>query len=92
MAAETPGRSRLVLALDSAGSACSAAVAAGATVSGCRAASPALHGQAERLLPMVDTVMRQAGVPPAALDRGSRRRWGRAASPASASGSPQPAE
>jgi tRNA threonylcarbamoyladenosine biosynthesis protein TsaB len=27
-----------------------------------------LHGQAEKLMPMIDTVVRQAGLPPAALD------------------------
>ena len=57
----------LGLALDSAGSACSAAVAAGGKVLASQSID-ALHGQAEKLVPMVDTVMRQAGIPPAALD------------------------
>jgi tRNA threonylcarbamoyladenosine biosynthesis protein TsaB len=57
----------LVLALDSAGSTCSAAVAAGGNVLASEGiASP--HGQAERLMPMVDTVMRRAALSPAALD------------------------
>lgn len=57
----------LVLALDSAGSACSAVVALGDTV----LASEQLtgwHGQAEALMPMVDAVMREAGVQPAMLE------------------------
>lgn len=57
----------LVLALDSTGLACSAAVAAGATVlAQDRVATR--YEQAERLLPMIDTVMRRAGLSPSALD------------------------
>jgi tRNA threonylcarbamoyladenosine biosynthesis protein TsaB len=57
----------LCLALDSAGSACSAAVAVGGNVLAVESMA-CLHGQAEKLMPMIDTVMRQAGLPPAALD------------------------
>jgi tRNA threonylcarbamoyladenosine biosynthesis protein TsaB len=56
-----------VLAIDAAGSACGAAVASGrellAIVNGAM-----IHGQAEALLPMVDEVVRQAGLAPSALD------------------------
>jgi tRNA threonylcarbamoyladenosine biosynthesis protein TsaB len=57
----------VILALDVAGSACSVAVAAGDTVLSAQRI-PAVHGQAEMLLPMVDTTMRKAGVPPTVLD------------------------
>jgi tRNA threonylcarbamoyladenosine biosynthesis protein TsaB len=56
-----------VLALDSAGSGCSAAVAVGDTVLASEGIA-GLHGQAEALMPIVDAVMRRAGVPPAGLD------------------------
>lgn len=60
-------RRPVILALDSAGSGCSVAVAAGdAVLSADRAAG--LHGQAETLFPMVDRAMRQAGLSPATLD------------------------
>jgi tRNA threonylcarbamoyladenosine biosynthesis protein TsaB len=57
----------IVLALDSAGLGCSAVVAAGETVLGAERFTIE-HGQAERLLPMVDTVMRQAGLSASDLD------------------------
>src|SRR5438128_6462839 len=57
----------IVLALDSAGSACSAVVAAGDTVLAADHIA-SLHGQAEALMPMVDAAMRKAGLPPAAID------------------------
>ena len=57
----------VVLALDSAGLACSAVVATGETVLGAERVQT-VHGQAERLLPMVDTVMRKARLPSSALD------------------------
>jgi tRNA threonylcarbamoyladenosine biosynthesis protein TsaB len=57
----------LVLALDSAGSACSAAVAVGEDILAAERIDT-LHGQAEALMPLVDTAMRRAGLPPAALD------------------------
>jgi tRNA threonylcarbamoyladenosine biosynthesis protein TsaB len=57
----------VILALDSAGAACSAAVAVGERLlSAVRVDSQ--HGQAERLLPMVDSAMREAQLPPAAID------------------------
>jgi tRNA threonylcarbamoyladenosine biosynthesis protein TsaB len=55
------------LALDSAGSGCSVVVASGETVLGAES-DTAMHGQAERLLPMVDAVMRAAGLLASALD------------------------
>ena len=61
----TPGP--IVLALDSAGSGCSAVVAAGETVLDAERFTTE-HGQAERLLPMVDSVMRKAGLSASALD------------------------
>lgn len=57
----------VVLALDSAGSGCSVVVAAGETVLGAERLAT-MHGQAERLLPMVDAVMRKAGLSASALD------------------------
>lgn len=57
----------LVLAFDTAGAACSVAVAAGDAVLAAQHL-PMLHGQAEALLPMVDSMMGAAGVPAAALD------------------------
>ena len=57
----------MVLALDSAGSGCSVVVASGETVLGAES-DTAMHGQAEKLLPMVDSVMRRAGLPASALD------------------------
>jgi tRNA threonylcarbamoyladenosine biosynthesis protein TsaB len=57
----------VTLAVDSAGLACSAVVAVGDTVlSAARVESR--HGQAEVLLPIVDSAMRKAGLAPAALD------------------------
>jgi tRNA threonylcarbamoyladenosine biosynthesis protein TsaB len=57
----------LALALDSAGLACSAVVAAGAIVLA-QDRLATRYGQAERLLPIIDTVMRRAGLSPAALE------------------------
>ncbi len=57
----------VVLALDSAGLGCSVVVASGETVLGAEF-DRAMHGQAEKLLPMVDSVMRRAGLPASALD------------------------
>jgi tRNA threonylcarbamoyladenosine biosynthesis protein TsaB len=57
----------IVLAIDSAGSACSAVVAAGETVLATEHIT-SLHGQAEALMPMVDAVMRKARLPPAAIE------------------------
>jgi len=57
----------VVLAFDSAGSACSVAVAVGDTIL-CAERILTVHGQAEALLPMVDAAMRKAAVPPAGLD------------------------
>jgi tRNA threonylcarbamoyladenosine biosynthesis protein TsaB len=56
-----------VLALDSAGSGCSVVVAAGETVLAAERCTTA-HGQAERLLVMVDAVMRKSGLSALALD------------------------
>ncbi|HEY1432322.1 MAG TPA: tRNA (adenosine(37)-N6)-threonylcarbamoyltransferase complex dimerization subunit type 1 TsaB [Stellaceae bacterium] len=56
----------VVLALDSAGSACSAAVGLGDTLLASERIE-AIHGQAEALLPLVDRVMRRAGQVPAAI-------------------------
>jgi tRNA threonylcarbamoyladenosine biosynthesis protein TsaB len=61
------GSQPVVLALDSAGSACSVAVAVGETVL-CAERIASVHGQAERLLPMVDAAIRKAALPPAGLD------------------------
>jgi tRNA threonylcarbamoyladenosine biosynthesis protein TsaB len=57
----------VVLALDAAGSACSAAVAVGERVL-CADRFEGMHGQAETLLPMVDAAMRKAGLSPAAIE------------------------
>lgn len=57
----------LTLALDSAGSACSVVVAAGDRILADDHVE-SMHGQAERLLPMVDAAMRRAGFAAAALD------------------------
>jgi tRNA threonylcarbamoyladenosine biosynthesis protein TsaB len=56
-----------VLALDSAGSGCSVVLAAGETVLAAERCASA-RGQAERLLPIVDAVMRKSGLSAAALD------------------------
>src|SRR6266851_9911888 len=61
------GSQPVILALDSAGLACSVAVALGDRVLGAERIE-GMHGQAEALLPMVDRAMRKAGLPPAALD------------------------
>ena len=60
-------RDPIVLALDSAGLGCSVAVASGATVLSIEQ-DTAIYGQAEKLVPMVDSVMRRAGLPASALD------------------------
>src|SRR5207237_966442 len=60
-------RDPVVLAFDSTGSGCSVVVALGATVLVAES-DAAMHGQAEKLLPMVDSVMRRAGLPASALD------------------------
>src|SRR4029077_9091147 len=57
----------VVLALDSAGLGCSVVVASGETVLPA-GFDTAMHGQAEKLLPMVDSVMHRAGLPASALD------------------------
>ncbi|MBV8091584.1 MAG: tRNA (adenosine(37)-N6)-threonylcarbamoyltransferase complex dimerization subunit type 1 TsaB [Alphaproteobacteria bacterium] len=57
----------IVLALDATGLACSAVVAAGATLLA-QDRLATLYGQAEHLLPMIDMVMRRAGLPPSALE------------------------
>lgn len=57
----------IILALDSAGSGCSAVIAAGKTVLAAERCMIA-RGQAERLLPMVDAVMRRSRLPASALD------------------------
>jgi len=56
-----------VLALDSAGSGCSVVVSTGETVLAAERCTTA-HGQAERLLVMVDAVMRKSGLSRSALD------------------------
>jgi tRNA threonylcarbamoyladenosine biosynthesis protein TsaB len=58
---------RVVLALDSAGSACSVAVGLGEKVVA-EERIDTMHGQAEALLPLVERAMREAGQEPAALD------------------------
>jgi tRNA threonylcarbamoyladenosine biosynthesis protein TsaB len=60
-------REPTVLALDSAGSGCSVVVAAGENVLAAERCTIA-HGQAERLLVMVDAVMRKSGLSTLALD------------------------
>jgi tRNA threonylcarbamoyladenosine biosynthesis protein TsaB len=57
----------IVLALDAAGCACSVAVAAGDALLA-SARHEAMHGQAERLMPLVNCTMRTAGLAAAALD------------------------
>lgn len=57
----------IVLALDSAGSGCSVVVAAGETVLAAERCANT-RGQTERLLPIIDAVMRTSGLSPAALD------------------------
>lgn len=57
----------IVLALDSAGSGCSVVVAAGETVLAAERCTTE-RGQAERLLPMVDAVIRKSGLSALALD------------------------
>lgn len=61
------GSPRVALALDSAGSACSVAVSLGEEVVAEQRVDT-MHGQAEALVPLVDKVMREAGLAPAALD------------------------
>ncbi len=61
------GSRPLVLALDSAGSGCSAAVSVGATILATQSIA-GLHGQAEALMPLVDAAMCTAGLSPASLD------------------------
>jgi tRNA threonylcarbamoyladenosine biosynthesis protein TsaB len=57
----------LVLAFDATGFACSVAVAAGETVLA-RDRLATRYGQAERLLPMIDDVIRRASLLPSAID------------------------
>jgi tRNA threonylcarbamoyladenosine biosynthesis protein TsaB len=57
----------LILALDSSGSGCSAAVTAGDEVLALTHAAM-MHGQAEALLPIVDDAMRKAGLAISAID------------------------
>jgi tRNA threonylcarbamoyladenosine biosynthesis protein TsaB len=57
----------LILTFDAAGLGCSVVVADGETVLATERVEAA-HGQAERLLPMVDAAMRKAGVSASALD------------------------
>lgn len=57
----------LILAIDTAGNTCSAAVAAGDKILALRHAAM-MHGQAEALLPMVDDAMREAGLLVSAID------------------------
>jgi tRNA threonylcarbamoyladenosine biosynthesis protein TsaB len=61
------GSPPVVLALDSAGSACSVAVGLGEKVVA-EERIDTVHGQAEAVLPLVDAAMQGAGQPPAALD------------------------
>jgi tRNA threonylcarbamoyladenosine biosynthesis protein TsaB len=61
------GLQPIALALDSAGSFCSAAVAVGQTILGAERLK-SVHGQAEKLLPMVDSAMRQARLSPSELN------------------------
>jgi tRNA threonylcarbamoyladenosine biosynthesis protein TsaB len=63
-----PGGARpRILALDTAGSVCSVAVAAADTLLSVES-RPMLRGQAEALLPMVDAAMRAVALPVSALD------------------------
>ena len=57
------GSPPVVLALDAAGSACSVAVGLGETLVA-EGHIAAMHGQAEALLPLVDSAMREAGQKP----------------------------
>jgi tRNA threonylcarbamoyladenosine biosynthesis protein TsaB len=57
----------VILALDTAGLACSVAVGVGEKLAGVERVAN-VHGQAEILLPLVDRVMAAAGLTPAALD------------------------
>jgi tRNA threonylcarbamoyladenosine biosynthesis protein TsaB len=61
------GSGPVILAIDSAGLACSAVVAVGDTILSAERVETS-HRQAEMLMPMVDAAMRKAGLPPAALD------------------------
>jgi tRNA threonylcarbamoyladenosine biosynthesis protein TsaB len=61
------GSGPVILAIDSAGLACSAMVAVGDTILSAERVETR-HSQAEALMPMVDAAMRRAGLPPAALD------------------------
>ena len=61
------GSGPVILAIDSAGLACSAVVAVGDTILSAERVETR-HSQAEALMPMVDAAMRRAGLPPAALD------------------------
>ncbi len=61
------GSGPVILAIDSAGLACSAVVAVGDTILSAERVETR-HSQAETLMPMVDAAMRKAGLPPAALD------------------------
>jgi tRNA threonylcarbamoyladenosine biosynthesis protein TsaB len=63
----TKGSGPVILAIDSAGLACSAVVAVGDTILSAERVETR-HSQAEALMPMVDAAMRKAGLPPAALD------------------------
>lgn len=58
---------RLILALDSAGSACSVAVGVGERILA-QTRIETRHGQAEALLPLVDRAMREAGQEPSGLE------------------------
>lgn len=57
----------ILLAIDTAGSACSVAVGRGAAMLAAES-EPLRHGHAEALLPMIDRVMQAAGLPPEILD------------------------
>src|SRR5258708_19583473 len=61
------GSGPVILAIDSAGLACSVVVAVGDTILSTERVETR-HSQAEALMPMVDAAMRKAGLPPAALD------------------------
>ena len=61
------GSGPVILAIDSAGLACSAMVAVGDRILSAERVETR-HSQAEALMPMVDAAMRRAGLPPAALD------------------------
>jgi tRNA threonylcarbamoyladenosine biosynthesis protein TsaB len=61
------GSGPVILAIDSAGLACSAVVAVGDTILSAERVETR-HSQAEALMPMVDAAMRKVGLPPAALD------------------------